>query len=369
MSDEWLLYIVANTLSPYGDELPAILAYPNGFCYRARFEDKWLDRQLLGNLHELRGIRCLIVYRDFETGDLYPIRFGEVREISTYGDVVYIQYELRQIVPYPRTLESRKQQLEEFRRGWAADHPDVARANLPRKDMSPLVFRSKYVPRISNPYLPPGDEDSQEFESWSNVCKHLSTISAYTGTEFLRVLRMRASESASSVVPIKGIYHLKPVKGIYHLKPRRSYELLVAQRFFQPPADIHPHKVDFRCSGGGFRALTNVRRAVGKYDVLPFHFQTEPTGPRSASGVLSITRESPNGSPLELELPAQVQFELPVVGLLFAGIGVLALVFPEFVTHFGIPKEYETLISRLGTLLYVIGLLKSKSIFDYARTP
>ncbi len=225
--------------------------------------------------------------------------------------------------------------------------------------MKPLVFRSKYIPKISNPYLPPEDEDSQEFESWSNVCQHISSISVYAGTEFLRILRLRETKSTDSVLP---------VGGIYRLKPRCTYQLIVAQRFFEPPSKIQPHRVDFRCSGAGFLAITQVRRAVGKYDVLPFHFQTEPTGPKSASGVLSIIRESPNGAPLELELLADVRFEFPLIGLLLAGIGAMALVFPEFVTYFGTPKQYESLISRLGTLVYVIGLLDAKSIFDYFRT-
>ena len=40
------IIIIPNTIDPYGYEAIPILAYPNGFIYRFRFDEEWVEDSL-----------------------------------------------------------------------------------------------------------------------------------------------------------------------------------------------------------------------------------------------------------------------------------------------------------------------------------
>ena len=356
MASDWIVYIIANTVDPYGYELPVILAYPNGFLYRARFKTEWLDSALIADLQGLQGSTCLIVYRHFETGDLYPIRYGILRQIEKYGEVVYIEYELDSIVQFHNIPELRRQQLAEFREKWKTEHPVASATNAPNDHMRPLVLRSKYVPVIENPYLPNTNEAEQEFESWSNTCDLISDVPLYQGMEFLRIVQLDEDVNRGNVAP---------KESRYSLKPGREYNLRIAQRVFRAPGSIRPHEVKFDSRGRGVRPITQQRRAVGRYDVLSFRFETEKAISRSAAGVLSLVGKMTEGVPFELEILIRVSPEWPIRGMFLATLGGAALLWPELFVQLGIIPEARDIIQRIGTLLFVIGVMDSRSLFDY----
>jgi hypothetical protein len=354
----WLVYIVANTVDPYAYELPAILGYPSGLIYRARFKLEWVDRELWERSDILLDQPCIVVYRDFDAAILYPIRYGTIRRARLYGDVLHIEYELGQIIPYHRTLEQRRNQVSVFNDAWRREHPDAAATNVAQGDMRPLVLRSKLWPEIQNPYLSGMDEASQEFESWSNVGGLVADIPLYGALEFLKVIGLGSGSDTRRETPRRGVYRLLP---------NRTYELRIAQRIFRASDIVKPHKTSFTCDGHGLRTITEARRAVGKYDIFTFRFQTEQPGVRTSTGVLSVTGEMADARPLELELLAHVSPQWRLRGAALAVIGAIALLWPELLLHLGADHRMTDLAQRVGTLLFVFGVFDSRSVLEYLR--
>jgi hypothetical protein len=354
MPDEWLLYIVANTIDPYGHELPVILSYPPGFSYRARFKTEWVDPVMVENLSTLRGHPCLVVYRHWETGELFPIRYAIVDTAVRYGDVVYLGYELGDTVQYHKQKGRRAEQLSAFRSGFGSEHPNTALTNQPGQHMRPLVFKSKYRPAISNPYEDK-DPQNREVESWSNTCEVVSSIPQYAGVDFFRIVRLVEQITEKQV---------KPSRSRYRLRPGRTYELQVAQQIFNAPGPITPHTLELRCDGHSIQPMTQRRTAVGKYDLLAFRFYTSETSGRRATGFVSLSAPQPVIHGFSVEMEAEVWPEWRFLTSLGAVIGALAVVYPELASEIFGPSAAPSLIQRIGTILFVISFLDSRSIFS-----
>jgi hypothetical protein len=355
MDNDWLLYIVANTVSPYGLELPVILAYPEGCFYRARFKTEWVDPVLLEAPRTLVGSRTLIVYRDFASGDIYPIRFGTVAVAQRYGDVLYLEYQLDEVVPYPASQATRAEQLAQFRRAWMAEHHACAATNLPGDHMRPLVFRSRFWPDINNPYLADHDPDAREFESWSNICQTVAHLPIYAEVDFLRVIEIRDLSDDRRV---------RPVKNRYRLKADRFYELRLAQQIFRAAAQVAPHTVEFTCDGYGVHAMTRHRNAVGKYDILSFKFRTRQTGGERATGVLAVTGHLTNDETVDLEFTADIRPRWRVLTSLGAVVGVTALMFPNYVASVFPGAPSAGLVEKAAIVLFVVSAIDARSIFS-----
>jgi hypothetical protein len=355
MSNEWLTYIIANTVDPYGYELPLIVAYPPGFLYRARFKSEWVDDAVLGRLADLKGSPALVVYRHFESGCLYPVRFANVRAIARYGDVVYVEYELREIVAYHESPPRRDEQVGEFNRDWEAEHPEYASSNVAGGHMRPLVLRSKYWPKIDNPYLP-SDHEAREFSSWSNLCELVAKLPIYTSMEFLRVIDLREERSDTVVAPYGRRYRLR--SGLI-------YELRVAQQIFRASDTVRPHDVSFETDGHALKSLTRKRRAVGKYDVLSFRFRAIDSEGERMAGMLVVSGEMKKGEPLRLEILTESMPRWRVLSSTGAVVGAIAVFYPEAVGVLGVPGEWKHLVEKIGTLLFVVSLIDSKSIWQH----
>jgi|SRR5882724_1059205 len=353
MAKEWLTYVVANTVDPYAYELPVIVAYPTGFRYRARFKREWVEGGLLGRLPELNRSTALIVYRHFESGRLYPIRYGIVRAIERYGDVVYLEYELGDLVAYHESAPKRKAQVQEFNRDWAAEHPTYAAANILNNHMRPLVFQSKYWPKVENPYLP-NEQQAREFESWSNLCELVAEIPLYASMEFWRIIDMRDEGTDAAIAP-EGRR--------YRLRSDSIYELRVAQQVFRAPELVRPHDLSFEADGHGIHALTQKRRAVGKYDVLSFRFRTAETEGSRRTGMIAVNGDMKPGEPMRLEVLTEIRPRWRLISSVGALVGAIAVLYPEAVSSLGVPTTWKIIVERIGTVLLVISVVDSRSIW------
>jgi len=351
--DEWIIYIVANTVSPYAYELPLILAYPIDFSYRARFKKEWIDKSL--NLNTLSNTRCLILYRDFDSGSLFPIRFGKIINIDKIGEVVHIEYSLKEIIPYHEVREMRHQQLSEFQEEWKRQHPDVEKTNAPKDHMRPLVFGSKFTPNINNPYLS-GTESDNEFISWSNTCDLLTELPMYKDIEFIRIVDLK-EEFSNKEVTIHKTRHV--------LRPGKCYKIRIAQRIFKPVGEVIPHNLNLRCTGKGLEGITQHQMAVGKYDIITFRLHTAETR-QSAAGIATISGTKINKTPLSIELILEVRPKIPILGLTLTALGCLALLFPEYLIHLTkLGADLTNMVQRIGTIFFVIGIIDSRSILEY----
>src|SRR3990172_4338085 len=104
--------IIINTIPPYCYEINSILALPDGFEYRVRFQEKWIPT--ITDPVRIAGHPGLIVLRDFDTGRFSPIRHIFVTKVLRVGEFFHIRFQVRSLVELSSLGEERNRQLERF---------------------------------------------------------------------------------------------------------------------------------------------------------------------------------------------------------------------------------------------------------------
>ncbi|NKC16056.1 MAG: hypothetical protein GKR94_28800 [Gammaproteobacteria bacterium] len=271
MSVELEKYIVfiPNTFGPYGYELIQILAYPTGFRFRFRFDEEWVEEKVRNRLGDLVGRDGYILLRDFQTRELYPIRYLRLTSVRKVGVVCYFEYELGEIMDFATDEEFRESQLAGFRDRFAKFHGNIARANAEEEHLKPLVLLSNFEPNVRNDREVDRNGVVRESSRWMNLLASLRDVSHFENVEFLRVL---------GVQPLsKQLNDPRIDNGAFVLRENSTYKLDVVQ--YVPKGRSHrvePNDVEVKCDGRVVEAIRGRQRAVGKYDVLSFVIRVNP---------------------------------------------------------------------------------------------
>src|SRR5438270_4938018 len=69
---------VIKAFEPYCFELLQLFSLPSGFLYRQRYDERWTDEHLRGDIAQLMGKEVLVLFWDHVTKKLYPIRWGTI---------------------------------------------------------------------------------------------------------------------------------------------------------------------------------------------------------------------------------------------------------------------------------------------------
>ena len=306
---EKYIVFVPNTFGPYGYEMVQILAYPNGFRFRFRFEQEWVHEKVKNRLEDLEGLEGYILLRDFASAELYPVRFVALKSARKVGPIYFFEYELGEIMDVG-SEEVRDEQYMDFRRRFDEFHPDIAQANRPNNHLSPLVFLSNFSPDLRNEkYVKQVDEDP-ESTRWINIVSSTTSLEYFQNVEFLRILSL-SDHSKNGASP-------EMTQGSWSLKEGHTYTLKVVQ--FIPHATgsrNNPNDIKIKADEAVVKVVRGEQRAVGKYDILSFVLRVHPTVRQTFS--LIDLEYSPNADLLEkieprISIPIQIQRSLKPIG-------------------------------------------------------
>ena len=254
------LVIIPNTLAPYGYEIVPILAYPNKFRYRFRFDEEWVEPAVFYK-EDMTGKPGYIVLREFETGILFPIRFITVTKCNKIGKMLYIEVQLESIVSLDSVDSHREEQIKQFNSSFLEFHSSVIPENIPSQHMRPLVFLSNYNVDITNEHKNSGLDE--EIESWGNILACFKNVSFFSNVQFLRLIGVEPMDPKHAKADFRD--------GDLDVKEGADYKLRVAQLIPQTSSPQLPQTdIELRSDNRAINILRGVQRAVGKYDILTF---------------------------------------------------------------------------------------------------
>ena len=93
-----IMYMVVMPIEPYIIDVFKICALPNGFCTRTRYQDKWIDASMLGQLNIIAKTEILILTYDTINDLYFPIRWGKVEQIDSVGGICRIEFSVGRFV-------------------------------------------------------------------------------------------------------------------------------------------------------------------------------------------------------------------------------------------------------------------------------
>jgi hypothetical protein len=254
------LVVVFNTVEPYGYELVNLLAYPDGFTTRFRFEDDWVDASL--GIPE-KNTLGYIVLRNLDTSKLFPVRRFLLLNYSKIGSIHYLQCVLGELFAFDSDEGRRATQLDEFNKSFGTVRTEIETTNKPGEHMRPLVFMSSYDPPLMDFNSKATESDDKNNERWANFLSVIRDIDFYKDVEFLRIVQVSEQECPDRRAPVKD--------HSYILKRSLNYEVVVAQ--YRPSGlgkRTEPRDIKLQCDDKNVISVRPRQRAVGKYDILSF---------------------------------------------------------------------------------------------------
>lgn len=268
------IVVIPNTITPYGYEMVPILAYPEGFKYRFRYDEEWVDKSLFLR-NDLKGKEGYIVLRDFESGHLFPIRKIKLRSFQKIGKIFYIETVLGKLAPFDSDSSHRDNQVERFNNEFMKFHSALIDKNDPGKNMKPLVFLTNYIyENIKNEHK--SSDVDEELESFGNILACFKNISFFKDVQFLRLVSAEPFD--------KKIGKAYFQNGTLVFKEGADYEIQVAQ-FIVKTSESGLKQTDISINGDNRQIdiLRGVQRAVGKYDILTFVIHVHDRGNANAT--------------------------------------------------------------------------------------
>lgn len=257
-----MIVMITNSIIPYCYDVPYVLGLPSCFSYRFRYRGRWT--KLPNDTEAIKGQDGLIVLRNFDTGELVPLRFVTIKDVISAGEISYVEFQVRDYLPAPVRGSASALITDALRRG--------GYANVKGRDLECLVF--EFNARGGRPTE--GVDQRKESELWSEIVKQIGGLECYKNYAFLRLLHVR--DAQDKVAPVT-----KDDGDQFSLAlwPGTLYFLDIMQYMPWGIDDTEsietPFQVELRAEPGGVTILRRVQKVVGKYDLLRFIFKT-PSG-------------------------------------------------------------------------------------------
>lgn len=317
-----VIILITNTIIPYCYDMANILGLPNNFSHRFRYRNTWIE--FPERISSMIGQNGLVVLRNFDTGDLIPVRFILIEEVITAGDINYIEFQLHDYFPIKKKAIISQKIIEIL--------TNKGFENKGGQSLKYLVWE------IDNKLLGEFDEpeEEQSLERWSSILQEVGHLSSFKDFGFLKIFRLRDSKGSQ-------IFVKKDETGKYSflLKPNQLLFLDVIQDI---PWDIEkkesidsPYDVELKAETDEVTILRKIQRVVGKYDLLRFIFKT-PSGYSSKHTFLEVENKQSGevvkyGLP-SLFLPIRIQPSkwmqfIRYTKISIQGIAAIAVVFSE----------------------------------------
>lgn len=376
--------IIVNSIPPYCFELNNILSLPDDFTYRFRYQKKkqgnWMPE--ISNPYDLKGNEGLIVLRDFQkSAGFIPIRKIFIDKILVIGDIVYIEYKLKEKVELSSDQDERDSQLETFNQRIATDINFAKYPNLAGVDLKNLVFfGNDHTRDITDTHFKGPDQD-RDSNRWGNIVETIglyrgSGLEVYKDSDFLKIIGLEDEQgNAAPLIKENG-------QAIYRVKNKKLYKLLFLQRTFtgkskQGDSSVQsPRRIQLKTGNPDINPIISQREILGKYDLMELTFQANINSPIKSHLLLEISEAGPARLPT-INIPVKVvlsmtQFWLSLASIFLFIVSFLAYTYmPELVEKFNaaIPPELLTVeVTRGRNIFLPLMIIFGGNVFKQFHT-
>lgn len=188
-SNEPEIFIIANSIFPYGYDAVKILALPDGAKYRARFDQHFVSEQVRKDFHSLKNRRGNYCFRDYESGLIMPLRKIIVDEIYLIGSIYYIGYSVEEMYEFPQDEDRLEKQIKEFNE--AIRGSVKLNSDAPGKDLHPLVLMSNVRVAFSDDVETIKEEYDRQIRRWAAIVRRLGKFKYFRYIPFPRIVGIR----------------------------------------------------------------------------------------------------------------------------------------------------------------------------------
>lgn len=334
-SDEPEIFIIANSIFPYGYDAVKVLALPDGAKYRARFDQKFVSQQIKKDFHGLKNRKGNYCFRDYESGLIIPLRKITINEIYLVGSIYYIGYSVDDMYEFPQDESRLEKQISEFNETLrsSANFNDDA----PGKDLKPLVLMSNAKVSFSDEVETIKEEYDAQIRRWSSIVRRLGQFKYFKYTPFTRIVGIRKLDNGS----FQKVYNNMVLLG------RTDYELQIIHMLQSDSAVPHSindqrtdrddqfkDKASYEIGVSGeptvFSLQRPIARMTGSYDISTFLFRTADLSSRLPAHLSVDYLEKPNSlSQLDTSLNFLVHVNpsvtFPITSII--GLGIFSAIY------------------------------------------
>lgn len=306
MSKEKFVIIIVNSIQPYCYELNNILSLPDDFSYRFRYQKKkqgnWMPE--ITNPNDLKNNKGLIVLRDFQdTAEFIPVRKIYIYNVIMIGDIVYIEYLLKEKIELSSKLDERERQINLFNQRIATDINITKYPNLPGKDLNNLIFfGTDYTYDVSDTTYN-GNLNDRDSNKWGNIIETIGLykgkgISVYKDSDFLKIIGIQDENGEYAKIGKEN------TKVFYKLENKTVYKIIFLQRAFTGKSSIGdssvltPRTIELKAGNPDIIPIISRKEIMGKYDLLELTFKSNISSASLKSYLLlEISEAGPKKSP------------------------------------------------------------------------
>jgi hypothetical protein len=362
--DNKFALIIVNSIPPYCYELNNILSLPDNFSYRFRYQKakqgNWMPE--IQNPYELKNKHGLIVLRDFQTtAEFIPIRKIFIDNILVIGDIVYIEYLLKEKVELSSDLTERDSQISLFNQRIVTDINLQKYPNAPLTDLKNLIFfGTDYSYDIQDTKYQGAAED-KDSNKWGNI---IETIGKYKGVG-LPVYNNNDFFKIIGITDENGIFakqKFKNSKAYYEIDNKKIYKIQFLQRTYTGRSHVGdssvltPRIVELATGNPEIIPIISQKDIMGKYDLLELTFKCNVTSPTLQSYLLLRVRDSEPPKAPTIIIPIKVLFSKREFFLNISSVLVFALLFFTYLYAEGV---IQFLTPRTTSLASDVNSLKN----------
>jgi hypothetical protein len=342
--------IIVDAVRPYAYEINNILSLPQGFSYRCRYRQRRVrvDRPA----DRLQRTDGLVILRCFEDARLYPVRKIQVKNARKVGDIVYVEYILRDWIRLSSSVAERQRQIERFNTLVSAS---LMEKNEPGCELNHLVFFGTDFCYFLDDGPPTADDPATDDERWGNIVDEVRRIPIYHEYDFLKVVRLTDERQHDAAV-LNGDGYL--------LRPHGTYELEMLQRRHtlasDDPTTSSNRLIRLLMNERDYRPIEDTFSVSARYDLFSYRFQT--TSDRAKRHSFFLVRSEPSTRSRDLDAdPAQRPYaSSPQAIGWIPDIVIPAVIDPT-------RSQQAVLVARIALAVLLLGLyVGSGPLFDSA---
>ena len=379
------LTIIANSIFPYGLDAVRVLSLPDNAVYRARFDQAFVSQQVQREYHDIKGYRGLYCFRDYESGTLLPLRWLQIDEISLIGTVYYIEYTVRQTLPFPQDKTAFDIQADIYNSSFREKHRGELKSDEPGRDLAPLVLLSTADPTFTSTVESIDKRFDQDTRHWAAVVRNLGAYTYFRYVPFVKVTGIRKigagsytklesgrAIGAGARYELQFVHNLQSDSAIAHS--------INSQRTDRDGSFIEraSYRLTLSSDNPNISIFRNDLSLTGSYDVGHFTFIVPPSFSRQETefAVHCRPEHAESSTPADytffFKLVISSNLGFPVIQSIFLAIFVFVYfvpnIFPFAIDHFSGSKELIRDLTVIAVAVTAFDLLSELRRFIQRRS-
>lgn len=186
-STKMIRIIVANSMAPFAFEACQILGLPTGAEFRARFPLRWVDDSIDQNPHKQADAEAIYCLRVWEEDRIIPLRRLKIRSAEVIGNILFLRYELAEILSLSQDATVRTEQIRQFNELIFGHHVSLKDSRHTQNDsMAPLVFNVADNLLPTDLFARKGSSPNHS-TNWMTAVEILAELPDFDGFPFFKV--------------------------------------------------------------------------------------------------------------------------------------------------------------------------------------